>query len=223
MDEERSPTPPPLQDLSFYLLLLAFFILLTNLSVVHTAKLKSVTESLNSTFSASGRPVSTPVTLDSLSGEALGVVAALQEIGGIVRTEIALASVEIKSPGGPLEAKIPLDELFIGASPEIRPDRRSLIRIIASRLKNAPVGVRYDVELLVAGGWVTRQSLAEGEPLAVGRAGRLAQAFADEGLTGGRVAGGLMQRDGKHVRLIIHARPIDEVPSSRAPLPAQGR
>jgi hypothetical protein len=214
MDEERNSAPPPLQELSFYLLLLAFFILLTNMSVAHTAKLKSVTESLNSTFASTGRPVATPQTLDSLSGEILGVAEALQDIGILVRTEIALASFEVKSPGGPFEAKLPLDELYVAGSPEIRPDRRPLLRDIANRLRNPPAGIRYDAEVLIVGGWVTPQSLAAGEPLAVGRAGRLAQAIADEGLTGGRVAGGLMQSDGEQVRLVIHARPLEELPQS---------
>jgi hypothetical protein len=221
MDRDRNSASPPLQELSFYLLLLAFFILLTNLSVAHTAKLKSVTESLNSTFAATGRPTSTPDTLATLAGDSPGVADAFRDLGTLIRTDIALAAVDVKSPGGPFEARFPLDDVFVPAGAEIRPDRLSLIREVAERLRSAPPGVRYDVEVSVAGGWVAPQQLAEGEPLAVGRAGRLAEALAGAGLAGGRVAGGLMQREGDFVRLLVHARPAGE---SDAPLRApEGR
>lgn len=219
MHENHRPQPSRLQELSFYLLLLAFFILLSNTSTVQTAKLKAVAESLKSTFASAGRPTAIPEALGSLAGETPGAAALFREIGELVKTEVALAAVEVKSPGGPFETRFPIEELFHPGEPDLRSDRRSLIGYLAERLRDTPPGTRYDVEAFIVGAWLTPEMLGTGEPLTVTRAGRLAAAFADAGLTGGRVAGGIMQRDDEYVRLLIHARQVGET-DERATIPA---
>jgi hypothetical protein len=216
MREHHPPQPSRLQELSFYLLLLAFFILLSNTSTVHTAKLKAVAESLKSTFAAAGRPTTMPEALGSLAGDSPGAATLFREIGDKVRTDIALAAVDVRSPGGPFEARFPIDELFHPGAADLRADRRALIAYLAERLRDIPAGGRFDVEAFIVGGWITPEMLGDGEPLAVARAGRLAAAFADAGLTGGRVAGGLMQRDDEYVRLLIHARQAGEADAPAA-------
>jgi hypothetical protein len=210
MREHHNPQPSRLQELSFYLLLLAFFILLANTSTVQTAKLQAVAESLKSTFASAGRPTVMPEALGSLAGNSPGAAELFREIGERVRTEIALAAVEVRSPGGPFEARFPIEELFHRGTASLRADRRSFVGYLAERLRDTPPGARYDVEAFIVGGWVTPAMLGAGEPLAIARAGRLAAAFADAGLTGGRVAGGVMQRGDEYVRLLVHVRQIGE-------------
>ena len=79
---ERDPTL--IQVLSLYLLLLAFFVILFNISKVEQFRTSVVTESLNSTFNDSGQTTETPVPLTSAQGRVIADHAFQRRIGQLI-------------------------------------------------------------------------------------------------------------------------------------------
>ncbi|NQU71082.1 MAG: hypothetical protein HQ514_11065, partial [Rhodospirillales bacterium] len=72
MTQVQYRDPTLLQILSLYLLLLAFFVLLFNLSRTEELKSNSVARSLNTSFSRKGQPQEEPEIFVSAEGDVIG-------------------------------------------------------------------------------------------------------------------------------------------------------
>ncbi len=197
--------PALIQVLSLYLLLLAFFVLLFNLSRAEHVRSKAVTSSLTSTFAADGAVGINPEILTSVEGDALAEADIGRNFGLLVKTAIPVAEVRIVRPGRLLQIRFPVGELFDDSFVDIRDDRLGLVRKIAKSVAAAPAGLRYDMEIRIgrrasAGVW---RSSAE---LPIARAGRLAQALISAGAPPGTVAGGITERHAGWIRFDFHVR-----------------
>lgn len=199
-----------IQVLSLYLLLLAIFVLLYNLSRAEESRVRSVTGSLNSTFSSRGTPTQEPDVLTSLLGTVLEHSRVREKFGQLVKTDIPLAKVEVVTPGQTLQARFPVTELFETDSVRIRAARRRLIKKIASLLGEAPPGVRFDLEVIVGGGWTPRRASDGKVSLPIGRASRMADEIISAGAPPASTAGGIDQNDLGWVKLLFHVRAADE-------------
>lgn len=200
-DVRRDPTL--ILILSLYLLLLAFFILLNNISQVEKARSKAVAGSLQTTFALHGRPTSSPAATTSAIGNVPGEEALEGRLGALVRAELRLARFEVIEPGRLMQLRVHESALFAGSDNEISGVGRRLIDKIAAELRNPPRGVRYDVEIRLS------RMRAEGDGLLnrIRRAAALSQALADAKVRRGTVAGGVEHADSAEARFLFEIRP----------------
>lgn len=202
--------PTLLQILSLYLLLLAFFVLLFNLSRVEDAKSRAVAESLHSTFSPVNALGDSPDVFVSLDGDVLNPPKIEETVGALVKTEIPVAEIQIIKPGRLLQLRVPIHEMFVRGESRIRPDREDLVRRIATAMVDAPRGVRYDLEIMLARWRGPDDEWRPTENLSVARAGRFAARLIDAGAPSGTVAGGVAAGEAGWLRMLFHARPRTE-------------
>ena len=118
----RQRDPTLIQVLSLYLLLLAFFVILFNISKVEQFKTTVVTDSLNSAFNNSGQTTHTPAPLTSTRGRVIADHAFQRRIGQLIAAEIPIAEINEIKPGSVLEARVPVDILF--ENDDIAPARK---------------------------------------------------------------------------------------------------
>ncbi len=203
--QQHRHDPTLIQVLSLYLLLLAFFVILFNISKVEQFKTTVVTDSLNSTFAGRGRPTESPAPLASALGSIVADPAFQQRIGELITSEIPISEVREIKPGSILEARVPIDALFEGD--DVAPNRLQLTERLAGALGGAPAGMRYDVDLMV-GIAADMEAGADGShrALSLARAGNLAARLVAAGAPSGHVAAGLERGDAKWARLLFYVR-----------------
>jgi len=209
------------QVLSLYLLLLAFFVLLYNQSRVEGARSLAVAGSLQSTFSNKGKKFDQPLPLTSMLADSLAEARFQSAMGHLVQTEIPIAEVDIVNRGRLLRARMPSNELFDPGSAAIRDDRGPMIRRIAKSLADHPPGVRYDVEVLFDGGWITPKMLGRQATLEIRRATSIAVALVAAGAPEGSVAVGIRQGSASWIGLDFHVR-SEEESRMTLPVPSEG-
>lgn len=175
--------PLLLQVLSLYLLLLAFFVLLNSMSRVDETRLRAVKGSLNETFASTGRPAARTIRLTSALGNIVDNAGFLDRIGRLVRTELAFARITEVTPGRVMEVSLPAAALFRAGRSAIDPLYRPTLELIARSMKNPPVGVRYDVDIVVG---TTGNDALPGE-----RSAWLATVFDRAGVPARNVAAGV--------------------------------
>ena len=93
--QQHRRDPTLIQVLSLYLLLLAFFVILFNISKAEQFKTTVVTDSLNSTFASRGRPTENPAPLASALGSIVADPAFQQRIGQLITAEIPISEVRV--------------------------------------------------------------------------------------------------------------------------------
>lgn len=210
MQGDLPRNPLLMQVLSVYLLLLAFFVVLNNISSIETARSRAVAGSLQSTFATEGRPTSRPAVLTSELGNVLADAALEERIGDLVRTEIGLAEFRVIVPGRVMELVLDEQDLFRGQGVAVDPDHRLFVERIAGILATPAVGVRYDIDILLAGELLPE--IPSGAPLdePAARAAFLADVLTGAGAPAAAVAAGVETGSPGRVRLLFHVRPAVE-------------
>ena len=189
--------------LSLYLLLLAFFILLNNISEVEKARSKAVSGSLQSTFSSRGRPTSNPAPFTTAIGNVPSEESLEGRLGALVRAELRLASFDVIKPGRLMQLRVHESALFAGPDNELSATGRRLIDKIAGEIGNPPRGVRYEVEILLS------RAGAGGDALKnrIRRAAALSQALAGAKVRRGTIAAGVEHAESAEARFLFEIRP----------------
>lgn len=200
--------------LSLFLLLLVFFIVLNANSVQTAQKVKAVAASLERTFPSF---VIDPRLRDGTEQVAsrAGTVFAVQRLEGIgtlFATAVAVAKVEVVSPGRLLEVRLPADDLFVPGTMALRPDRQGLIDRIADALRQSRQGERMELDALLGIGPTGTPSQPPGP---VARAGALARALIADGAPERNVTVGIERGEPGGVRLLFTLRWDDEAPARR--------
>ncbi|MHA1563983.1 MAG: hypothetical protein ACTSX7_01610 [Alphaproteobacteria bacterium] len=181
--------------LSLFLLLLAFFVLLSTLSRFEATRTKAVLGSLDATFRAPDE-VGLARQLDSLVGTVVGAERLEEIVTDILRTAVALEAYKLVRIGSELTATFALSELFEPDSATPRPGSLEFAGALADALEEQPTGLRYEVDVVLHPGDDTKD-------LAVQRAALLAQVLFDGGVSGEDLAVGLTAGDSRAVRLIF--------------------
>lgn len=210
MPRELPRNPILIQVLSLYLLLLAFFVLLNSISSAETARSRAVAGSLQFTFAAEGRPTLSPAVFTSSLGHVIADAALEERIGELVLTEIGLAEFRVVMPGRVMELALGERALFRGGGVAIDPRHRRFVERLAEIVASPPAGVRYDVDVLLAG--VLLPETAPDAPLdePAARAAFLADVLTDAGAPAASVAAGVETGAPGRVRLEFHVRPSVE-------------
>ena len=215
MDEQenisakRQDDPTIVIFLGLYLLLLAFFILLTTISTFEETKTKAVLESLNSTFASEILPTTSPAEFTSRVG-AVMEQDFLKEVAVVFETAIPVARVETLKPGQLMRITFPVDDLFQPDAVTFRPERKALLDRIAVALGSRPPGQRFDLEFQIGSRWLTPEALARRQPLEVARVGEFARHLIARGGPPENIVVGLNQGGPPEASLLFRVRRLDE-------------
>lgn len=191
--------------LALYLLLLAFFIMLTALSSLETQRAGAVMDSLGETFRqapAAGTPPEAPMPLDVLDAERRAAEAFLSVVRDLFEGTVPAARVETISAGRALEVLVPAQSLFETDAAAIRDARVPLFDGLVAALTAVPSGMRFELAaLLQTGGEAAFPPPPDA--LAPRRATALARLMAQRGAVPGSVVTGLAQGPEDRVRLVF--------------------
>lgn len=201
--------------LSLFLLLLVFFIVLNAQSVQTVQKVKAAAASLEKSFPNFVIDPRLRDGTDVVASRA-GTVFAVQRldgVGSLFATAIAVAQVEMVTPGRLLEVRLPADDLFLPDSVALRPDRQGLLDRVVDALRDSRQGERLELEALLGIGPTAGPSQAPGP---VARAGALARALIGDGAPARAVTIGIERGVPGGVRLLFTLRLADEPSPRRA-------
>ncbi len=199
---EASRNPLLFQILSLYLLLLAFFVVLTAISHVEKARSRAVAGSLNEPFAADGTPAENSRSLTSSVGAVVADAAFTSRVGNLIRTELQLAEITEVEPGRILSVRLPADSFFVPGKAAIDPLHRSLVERIAGAMREPGPGVRYDVDILLG--------TSGRDALATRRSAYLAAVFAAAGAPPRNIAAGIERKTAGSLAMFFHIRPQAE-------------
>lgn len=182
---------------SVYLILLAFFVVLTSVSVLEPAKSRQVLASVSEAFGAG--PGTSPG--DIWPGSALeGIDEATElhrRLGELFETSIELAKIEYVDPARLMQIAVPASAIFV--EDRVRPQALPLLDEVA-RILGARTGTRMHRLEFVAGAEPDSRSALE-----VRRAGALARALLSAGAPSGAIVIGLGPADPGEARFLFHA------------------
>lgn len=209
--------PVLIQILSLYLLLLAFFIVLSRLSSGEKMRSEAVSSSLSITFATEGRPAKRVTRVTSLAGTVIDDPAPLARIGELVRAELNFAIVREIVPGGVMELTVETDRLFTGAEIAVNPLYRRFFERLAATLTDPPRDVRYDVEIAIGVGTAANEP---GIRLAAARSAFLSAILTRAGAPARTLAAGVEPDAPARTRMVFHVRPAVEPlpPFAREPV-----
>ena len=179
---------------SLYLILLAFFVILTRASEDSVARSAAAVNSVRAAFS---RPVSDTSDALSIEQEKFEITSKddfLTSIEGLFEAEFSLKGRYSGAGGEVLQVELPVAYLFDSGSTEIRPDSFDIIEDIISVSQNVPASTRLEVAFLFGVGPQNYDPIGtRRQTIATKRAGNLARAFRYKGLSDGSYATGFVQ------------------------------
>lgn len=210
--QRRKPIDPSLtQVLSLYILLLAFFVLLFNISKVERFRADTVSESLNSAFASSGRITGMPHALSSDDGQLLELRAFAREVGRLVRHAVPAVRYEVDYEGRLMEAQFPVAELFASDEVALTDAAQDLVEDLADAFGRLPTGLRFGIEaIIIVPGVLIPGSGGPDVATPMARAAIFAAAFDEFETTRGDLAAGIRNGPSPVVRLTFHVRPQRE-------------
>ena len=151
--DAQKPVPDtgPLMFLSLFLLLLAFFILLTAISSLEETKSRDVLTSLAATFKNDIIPENTAQILVSTLGPVPEPEDVIEDVERLWLTAVPIARVDALTRGRTLQLSMPATEIFVGAEPFVRSDRKELFRAtayaLAARLEGFSVQLSFTIPI----------------------------------------------------------------------------
>lgn len=158
---------------ALYLILLAFFIVLTSISQQSTARATAAMESVNAVFKQAG-VVDDDFNRDDLRSAASDPV--LIEIERAFSTAFNITGQYAVSGGHIYQVQLPATYLFETGSFRVRQDVHHVLDELLKLLKNAPNGQKQEMALLFgSGGPTIDRELTRSQEIAVRRAGSFAR------------------------------------------------
>lgn len=216
MDEEnpqkRSVTindPSVALFLGLYLILLAFFILLSTISSLSASKSEAAVGSINSAFRSDSR-------IEALTGDSILVARGAGQLDrnllGAVRASFSSAfpNEEINETviGGAVRFVISADRIFQPGSPALQEEAGDLFERLAASLESSVLGFRNEVEVVLRTGEDLRSGENPEGRLLIERAGALAREMLAKGVFARSVQTGL--RAGTSGTIAFFFRQTDE-------------
>ena len=202
-------------SLSLYLIILAFFIMMTTISQREGSRTQGVIASISSSFK--DFPKTTLIALETAdqgAGEeaAPGFEKSIEEL---FETAFPLAEVEISETFERIEVILPLDEMFTPGGIGIQGRHAPLLDRLADLLAYEMTGQIHEVEALLSPPAPSNADAADGDAvdgdalLTVDRAGALARELTARGVSAAAIAIGIEQRDPGTLRLLFASRTIE--------------
>ncbi|WP_299442982.1 hypothetical protein [uncultured Rhodospira sp.] len=197
--------------LALYLLLLAFFIMLTALSALENERARAVMDSLTVTFAKTttadeslGRLPTESLVRDTRAAETFIAI-----IRDLIQVAIPEARIEPIVAGREVEVWIRAEAVFEPGQADIRPARYPTLDGIVAALAAAPAGQRFEMAAVFLSGPQTEVDTptlpVSGDDLPTRRAGDLGRTMTARGAAPGSVFVGLAPGDPDWMRLVFRA------------------
>lgn len=152
--------------LSLFLLLLAFFILLTAISTLEETKSRDVLSSLAATFKNDIVPDNTAEILVSTLGPVPEPEDVIEDLERLWLTAVPIAQVDALTRGRTLQISLPQTEVFVGGQPTVRADRADLLQAtayaLAARLEGFSAQLHFSIPVDALDDVVLTQSSLNG-------------------------------------------------------------
>lgn len=162
---------------ALYLILLAFFIVLTSISQQSAARATAAMESVNAVFNEAG-VADNGFNEDDLRSAAADSV--LIEIEQAFSAAFNVTGQYAVSGGHIYQVQLPVTYLFEPGSFRVRPDVHPVLDELLEILKNAPNGQKQEMALLFgSGGPAVDRELTRSQEIAVRRSGSFARYMQD--------------------------------------------
>jgi len=182
--------------LALYLLLLAFFIMLTALSSLERQRADAVMDSLTLTFAPGRAARETEMGLEDLTGERQAAEAFIALVTDLFQSAVPAIRVTETIPGLALEVRLRAEALFEPGTDILRRPRRPMLDSVVAALAGAPPGLRFEMAVIAevaedqdANGIARLPT--DGEALPIRRAGAIGRFMNDRGAAQGSVVVGL--------------------------------
>ena len=183
--------------LSLFLLLIVLFLFLNSLSRVEVDRTHRVLGSLSTTFRAD--VIGPELAFAPAAGPIAGAIRLQRDLTGLLRVQMTIAGIEIVRLGTEVQVNMPAHVLFRDGEARPSAGRTDFLDWVAGAARDAPLGLRHEVELLV-GAPVTAQA---GLGLPARRAAALADALVAQGAPESSLAAGVFEDPDGSLRLIF--------------------
>lgn len=196
--------------LSLYLLLLAFFIMLTALSQRELSRAEAAVGSVVKVF----RPDIANRTVDKSTEAPTGLFRARDAYLSSVRAAFAdtlpVAEFEVLEDGNLLRAEVPVENLFRPGTTELFGSSETLLGGLGSALNRREPELRLRLEVELRSGPTLPTGDQLGRVLEVRRVAALSRALRAQGAPARLIAVGVMSGDPDKVRFSFHAEPAPQ-------------
>ncbi len=196
--------------ISLYLLLLAFFIMLTALSQRELTRAEAAVGSVTKVF----KPDIAQQTIDKSTDEPPGLFRARDAYLSSVRAAFAdtlpVAEFESLEDGNLLRAEVPAENLFRPGTTELFGSSETLLGGLGEALNRREPELRLRLEVLLRSGPVLPTGDQLGQVLEVRRVAAMSQALRGQGAPSRLISVGVAPGDPGQVRFSFHAEPIPE-------------
>jgi hypothetical protein len=213
MIEMAPVTKKPVEDkttvvfLSFYLLLLAFFILLNSISQQERERTLAAMGSLEATFRS---PKPTSVYLESIDTETTVPSAPNRyqiRLLRVFENELPLARYAIQSHGNVLRMEMPIEAVFDKDSAVVKRNMRPILEGVSEVLSDSPPKARREVEIMLGSG-PGLHTAGDKPTLDVARTGAVAAALVEAGTPENAVYAGVQPGDPGTVVMTFFSRDL---------------
>ncbi|MEQ9640489.1 MAG: hypothetical protein RIM84_10755 [Alphaproteobacteria bacterium] len=196
--------------ISLYLLLLAFFIMLTALSQRELTRAEAAVGSVTKVFN----PDIAKQTLDKSTDSPAGLFRARDAYLSSVRATFAdtlpVADFENLADGNLLRAEVPVENLFRPGTTDLFASSQSLLGGLGAALNRQEPELRLRLEVLLRSGPVLPTGDQLGQVLEVRRVAAISEALRGQGAPARLISVGVGPGDPGQVRFSFHAEPVPE-------------
>jgi flagellar motor protein MotB len=188
--------------LAFYLLLLAFFIVLYSISQPEEVRTDAAINSLTATFQAERLSSDEAPQYTSSSGPFDPVENFHNQVRGLFARDLRVARFEILQFGNTLRVSVPSEALFVPGRAQLREQRTALMEALADALSRESSEGLFEVELIVGAG--AKLPTAGAAPsLTMRRAAALARDLRARGVPARALSAGLRAGNAKGVEMFF--------------------
>ena len=188
----KNPSLPTFVGL--LLMILAFFVVLTSISLRDSKKQNAVAVSLAQTFSSGANMPRDAATKDETSDQAY-----VQSLAGQFQAYIPMQADTPPATGYEQRLRLPLDQVFDDGSPAAKPTLLNILGQLMAALQRRPQDMDYELEI--------RLAEAQLSDLDVDRAAGIAAALGKLKAPAEKFTIGLLRRDAAGVDIIVRLRP----------------
>ena len=197
--------------LGLFLLILAFFIMLVSISTIEDTKSKQVMDSLSSAFAELMQPTTEPTEFVSQHGDVLEPDAFQAEMTDVFTTAIAVAKVNVVTPGRDMRVDLIARELFEPKSLSLRLAHLPMIDRVVASLNRNPPGIRFQTKIMAAVQDPSADVREGTSRTALERVGAITRLLIERGAPPETVSGGVYAGAPGGMRFDFHIRLEDEL------------